>query len=553
MLDDAEHHIPYLKGPDIMDEQKSLEIGQVISVIGSKVAGILANLSDAQEAEYVSKATQVGAIVTIATPCSLAFGMIASLTTQNPSYPLSADKNRIIEIDLIGEALKKGEDGQLIFQRGVSVYPGLGASILSITSQALARIYAQPSTPCIKVGALRQDLSQPAYLKVDELVGQHFAILGNSGTGKSCAIAVLLRAIFKDYANGHVVLLDPHDEYTQAFGDKAEVISPETLHLPYWLLNFEEATEALCSKEPADREVEAPILKAAILAAKQAYMAGAGARSPITVDTPVPYRLFKVIEHIKAEMGRLNRPEKTQPYLRIIAKIESLDRDSRFSFMFSGLQVQDCMSEVLSQILRMPVDGKPISIFRLAGVPSEIVDVVVSLLCRLIFDFALWGGKDRSVPILLICEEAHRYAPSDKDLGFAPTRRSIARIAKEGRKYGVSLGLVTQRPSEISEVILSQCNTLFIMRLSNERDQRFVTHVLPENAAGLLRALPALRTQEAIAVGEGVSLPVLIYFEDIEPQNRPCSDTKRVSSGWQSDDPGRELVDTIVERWRLQD
>ncbi|MCB2190102.1 MAG: DUF87 domain-containing protein [Deltaproteobacteria bacterium] len=536
-----------------MEQQSSLEIGQVISVAGSKVAGVMASYKEAEKAEHVSRATQVGAIVTIITPLSLVFGMIASITTKNPSYPLSADESRIIEIDLLGEALKQDAEGHFIFQRGVSVYPGLGASIRATSSKDLAQIYAQPSTPCIKVGSLRQDPSQAAFVKVDELIGQHFAILGNSGTGKSCAIAVLLRSIFKNYPNGHVVLLDPHDEYTQAFGDQAEVISPENLHLPYWLLNFEEATEALCSQEPGGREVEAPILKAAILAAKQAYLASSGGRAPFTVDTPIPYRLFKVIEHIKAEMGRLNRPEKVQPYLRIISRIESLDRDSRFSFMFSGLHVQDNMGEVLSQILRVPVNDKPITIFRLAGLPSEIVDVVVSLLCRLIFDFALWGGKDQSVPILLVCEEAHRYAPRDRELGFAPTRRSIARIAKEGRKYGVSLGLVTQRPSEVSESILSQCNTLFIMRLSNERDQRFVTHVLPESATGLLRALPVLRSQEAIAVGEGVSLPMLISFDEVADGSRPRSDTKRVSTGWQGVQPQREVLDRTIERWRLQE
>ena len=179
--------------------------------------------------------------------------------------------------------------------------------------------------------------------------------------------------------------------------------------------------------------------------------------------------------------------------------------------------------------------------------------MVVSLLCRLIFDFALWNGADKSVPILLVCEEAHRYAPQDKELGFEPTRRSISRIAKEGRKYGISLGLVTQRPSEISEAILSQCNTLFVMRLSNERDQRFVTHVLPESAVGLLRALPALRTQEAIVVGEGVNLPMLVCFDSIVAGSRPRSDTQSVSAAWKEDLQNLETVEAVVERWRKQE
>jgi DNA helicase HerA-like ATPase len=536
-----------------MDQQKSVEIGRVISIAGSKVTGIMATHNDAQQTEHVLQVAQVGALVTMRAPHSLVFGIIGSLTTSNPSYPVSTDQNRIIEIDLMGEAVKKDDSGRLLFQRGVSVYPGLGSPILTTTSEALGQIYAQPSTPNIKVGVLRQDRSQPSYLRVNELIGQHFAILGNSGTGKSCAIAVLLQAILHEYPNGHIVLLDPHDEYEKAFQGQAEVITTENLRMPYWLLNFEEAVEAICSHEPESREIEAPILKEAILAAKQSQQSDKDNPVAFTVDTPIPYSLAKVREHVRAAMGRLNRPEKAQPYLRIIAKLENLQKDSRFAFMFSGMLLQDSMGAMLSRILRIPVDGKPISIFTLSGVPSEIVDVVVSLLCRLIFDFALWSAKDKSVPLLLVCEEAHRYAPRDKELGFAPTRRSIARIAKEGRKYGVSLGLVTQRPSEISEVILSQCNTLFIMRLSNERDQRFVTHVLPENAAGLLQALPALRSQEAIAVGEGVSLPMLICFDDIKAENRPRSDTHRISNGWDSEQSGLELVENTVERWRKQE
>jgi DNA helicase HerA-like ATPase len=536
-----------------MSQQKPVEIGRVISIAGSKVSGIMATHNDANESEYALRAAQMGAVVTMTTPRSLVFGIIGGLTTQNPTYPSSPDESRIIEIDLMGEAFKKDENGGLIFQRGVSIYPGLGSPILTTTPEALGQIYSQPSAPNIKVGVLQQDRSQPSYLQVDELIGQHFAILGNSGTGKSCAITVLLQAILNEYANGHIVLLDPHDEYEKAFKGQAEVIAPENLQMPYWLLNFEEMAEAICSHEPRSREIEAPILKDAILAAKQEHQDGQENPVPFTVDTPIPYSLAKVREHIRAEMGRLNRPEKAQPYLRVISKIEGLQKDSRFAFIFSSMLLKDSMGAILSRILRIPVEGKPITIFTLSGVPSEIVDVVVSVLCRLIFDFALWGAKDNSVPLLLVCEEAHRYAPRDKDLGFAPTRRSIARIAKEGRKYGVSLGLVTQRPSEISEVILSQCNTLFIMRLSNERDQRFVTHVLPENAAGLLRALPALRAQEAIAVGEGVSLPMLICFDAIDSDKRPHSDTHRVSTGWDGDQPGLDFVDSTVERWRKQD
>jgi hypothetical protein len=535
-----------------MAQSNSIEIGQVTSVNGSKVTGILAISEDAALSEQVLRSAQVGSVAAIATPRSLVFGIIGSLTTQDPEYPATTGEKRIIEIDLMGEALKKTSQGELIFQRGVSIYPGLGSPILSVTSKVLSQIYRQPGEPNVKIGRLRQDRTQSAFFKVDQLIGQHFAILGNSGSGKSCAVSVLLQSILKDFPQGHVVLLDPHDEYAKAFGGMAEVITPESLKLPYWLLTFEEAAEAICSHEPAKREAEIPILKTAILAAKEVHMAAMEKQVPLTVDTPMPYRLSNLMDQIKYEMGRLSRPEDNPPYNRIISRLVDLQSDSRFDFMFANTLVQDSMGEILSRILRIPVDNRPITILPLSNLPSDIVDVVVSLLCRLIFDFAVWGGDQPSIPLLLVCEEAHRYAPRDKELGFAPTRRSISRIAKEGRKYGVSLGLVTQRPSEVSEVILSQCNTLVIMRLSNERDQRYVTHVLPESAEGLLRALPALRTQEAIAVGEGVTLPMLVRFDDVPSQNRPRSYSNPVSHGWKDGQPGAELVQGTVDRWRRQ-
>ena len=533
-----------------MPPQNSVEIGQVVSINGSKLTGIMSARNGVSLSDKALRKAQVGSVVAIGTPRSLVFGMIGGLNTR---YPGTEDEISLMEIDLMGEALKRTQAGELIFQRGVSAYPSLGAPILSMTSKTLSQIYSQPGTASVKVGCLRQDKSLPANLKVDELIGQHFAIIGNSGTGKSCTVSVLLRSILRDYPNGHVVLLDPHDEYAKAFGGQAEVISAEKLKFPYWLLTFEEAAEAICSQEPIKREAEIPILKAAILAAKEIHMSAMEEQVPLTVDTPIPYRLSNLVDHIKSEMGRLGRPEDYPPYNRIIARLIGLQADSRYDFMFSSLLVQDSMSEILSTILRMPVNDKPVTILPLAGLPSEIVDVVVSLLCRLIFDYALWSDSGSTAPLLLICEEAHRYAPRDKEMGFEPTRRSIARIAKEGRKYGISLGLITQRPSEISEAILSQCNTLFVMRLSNERDQSFVTHVLPESAAGLIRALPSLRTQEAIVVGEGVNMPMVVCFDSIVPGSRPQSETQSVSSSWVKDSIGADAVELTVKRWRKQE
>ena len=348
------------------------------------------------------------------------------------------------------------------------------------------------------------------------------------------------------------MLLDPHGEYAPAFAEMAEVITPENLQLPYWLLSFEEIAEVLCSRDPLSRSREDGILKDLIVAAKRDF-AGAGADdSFITVDTPVPYRITGLSQRISEAMGRLDKPDSSLPYLRLLTTIENLRKDRRYAFMFSGLTLRDNMAEILSRILRIPVAGKPITIFDISAVPSEIVEVVVSLLCRLVFDFALWSEREEAIPILLVCDEAHRYIHADETLGFEPTRRSLSRIAKEGRKYGVSLCLVSQRPSELSETILSQCSTVFALRMSNDRDQNFVRRTLPESAAGLLNTLPALRQQEAIVVGEGVSHPMRIRFADLPEEHRPRGESTNFPSAWQDDTRGRDYTTRVVERWRRQ-
>ncbi|NDY58166.1 DUF87 domain-containing protein [Desulfovibrio sulfodismutans] len=496
---------------------------------------------------------RLGDMVRIATGISLCFGLVGRLWWEGADPERPEVGRRLAEVVLLGETLDLDRPQDFSFQRGVSVSPSLGSPVHGATSRDLALIYAKPSAPSVAVGSLHQDPGIEARVLVDELLGKHFAILGTTGSGKSCAVAVVLGAVLARCRHGHIVLLDPHDEYAAAFGDMALPVPPDDLHLPYWLLDFEEMTHVLCSSGQPYREVEANILKEAVLAAKHEFIATSGGQDyNLTIDTPAPFRLLRVVEILKTGMGRLDKPESSIPYLRLLARIDSLRKDRRFGFMFGGLGVEDCMAEVMARLLRLPPGGKPLTVISLAGVPSEIVDVVVSVLCRLVFDFALWTRRGQGAPVLLVCEEAHRYVPRDRTLGFEPTRKAVARIAKEGRKYGVSLGLVTQRPSEISESILSQMNTLFSMRMSNEADQRFVTMAMPENAAGLLSVLPSLRAREAVVVGEGVSVPMRFAFATLADGARPKSDTAKFSTAWGQEAAGDDFVPETINRWRRQ-
>jgi hypothetical protein len=217
--------------------------------------------------------------------------------------------------------------------------------------------------------------------------------------------------------------------------------------------------------------------------------------------------------------------------------------------MFDNANVGgDTMAEVFSEIFRLPPRGMPMTVMQLAGFPSEVVDAVVSVLCRLAFDFALWS--DGAAPLLVVCEEAHRYVAADRNSGFGPTRRSISRIAKEGRKYGVFLGVVTQRPAELDPTILSQCSTLFALRMTNDRDQAILRSAVSDAAANLLDFLPSLGTGECLAFGEGVALPMRLKFRQLEPHQLPRSEVARGSGMDVEDGLGPDFVTAVLDRWR---
>jgi len=490
---------------------------------------------------------QLGTLVKTATPGSVVYGIVTGFNVPLPSRQKDQDELELIELELIGEILlAKANGSSPRFQRGVSIYPSLGDGVFAATPEDLRRVYAAPDAPSARIGTVHQDPSLPAFALTDELLGKHFAILGTTGTGKSCAVALVLRAILSQHPAGHVVLLDVHNEYSQAFNGSAEVLTPDTFELPYWLLTFEEFEELVLG-DSQERTAEAPLLGEIVLTAKRLF-AGEKTTTTISVDMPVPYRMSDVERLIDQAAGSLNNKADPRSYLRIKGRLKTLQADPRFAFMFPRVQARDTMVATLSRIFRIPVNGKPLTIIDLASVPSEVLNVVVSVLCRMTFDFALWS--ERAVPILLVCEEAHRYCPLDSKAGFEPAKRALARIAKEGRKYGVSLCVVSQRPSELMPAVLSQCNTIFALRMPSNADQDFVRGALRESTTGLLNFLPTLRNSEAIIIGEGVAVPVRVRIDDLPEANRPLSGTAKFSKAWVKDVADPKFLAGVVERWR---
>ncbi len=515
-------------------------LGRVMAVTGSQMTVSL-------EVDNVdSDAARIGAMVKVHSGGREVVGTISAVQVETGSPTL-----HVLVVDLLGE-IGLSADGR--FRRGVSRHPASGTPVLAAGEHDLAAVYAPPSVSSIRIGTLYHDAGRPAFLLMNALLAKNFAVLGMTGSGKSCGVTCILSAILADHPNAHIVLLDPHNEYATAFGELAEIINVDNLQLPFWLLDFEEAAGVLVRGGTAqEQEAQTIILKDTITRARRRYAGEFLTAAQITVDTPVPYRISDLMRFLDEAMGRLDNPDTSVPYLRLKTRLESLRDDRRFAFMFAdSLVTRDKLSQVVGRLLRIPVSGKPMTIMDLSGVPSEIADVVVSLSCRVTFDFAVWSERGQMPPVLLVCEEAHRYIPADERVGFAATARAITRIAKEGRKYGVSLALISQRPSELSPQALSQCGTIFALRLGNDVDQRCVATALPDASRGLLAALPSMGTQEAIISGEGVPLPMRIRFNDQPPERRPHSDSADFSEAWQADSAGAKFLDEGIRRWRHQ-
>jgi DNA helicase HerA-like ATPase len=469
-----------------------------------------------------------------------------------PDAASGAEEVNLIELNLAGEIVLDAVKGR-VFRRGVTSLPTIGDGVHLADRDALTLAYTRPDAETIEIGALYQHPDVPARFLVDDLIGKHFLIVGTTGCGKSTALTCILKGLLPEYRQARIVVLDIHGEYAAAFGREAEVINPSNLNLPFWLLNFHELTAAFAT--PGD-DAEIEILTDAVVWAKRRYsdaFAGRVRRTPaettcITVDTPVPFRLADLVAYCDEQLGKLERTLNTLPYKRLKNRIETLVSDSRYSFMFGSVMIEDTMTDVLGRLFRVPVGDKPITVLDLSTVPGEIMDVVISVISRLAFDLASWS--EARLPLLIVCEEAHRYAPADGGGKFMPTRQALARIAKEGRKYGVALALITQRPSELDTTILSQCSTVIAMRLSTERDQAVIRANTHEGALDLLDFLPLLGDREAIVLGQGSAMPMRIRFKDMPVAHSAHVQQASFSHAWRTVDISRDELAQIVKRWR---
>lgn len=496
------------------ESQKVRKMGHVVCCTGAKIQISATIASDEIE---MAMSWSVGRLVSISVGQSRVVALVCSMHMADGNWNADGQNTLNIEAELVGE-VRQDVDGY-VFSTGITQYPYLGALTHDIRSEDLKLIYDVGSEHAVVVGKLSQNVEMDASICIPSMLSRHFALVGSTGVGKSTALSLLVNKAIDSDPSLRVLVLDPHDEFAPAFGERSFAIGPETLDLPFWLFKFDEFSEVIFRGQPKVLD-EVNVLRDLIGEAKKAFK-GNGASSlgrrrentSITCDSPVPYRIADLLALLDERIGRLEgRDEK--PYLRQLKiRIQGAINNPRYGFMFSSNTISDTIMETIGTIFRIPGHGKPVTTFQLAGIPSEVVDSVASVLCRLAFEIALWA--EGSIKILVVCEEAHRYISADKNLGFLPTRQAIARIAKEGRKYGVSLGIVTQRPGELDPTILSQCSTVFAMRLANDRDQEIIRSAIPNSSTSTTSFLASIGNGEAIAFGEAVAVPMRMLFERV--------------------------------------
>ena len=489
-------------------------LGRVVACSGSRatIAAIIVN----GETDLTER-WSVGRLISISVGRNRIVALVDSMQTDNKAWIYNEENIFRVEVELLGE-VAVAEDGAETFSTGISAYPHLGAIAHRIRAADLKRIYQNTKGDSRVIGMLSQDTSIEAAIHVPSMLSKHFAIVGSTGVGKSSAVSLLLREAVASDPKLRILILDPHNEFAAAFPELSAVIDTENLDLPFWLMRLEEFAEVVFrGRLPVPEELDA--LRDIIPEAKKAFrgesplMRRQSEKSSITADTPVPYRISDLLALIDERIGKLEgRAEK--PFLRSLKlRVIAAINDPRYRFMFSSNTINDTIMETIQSIFRIPGEGRPITVFQLSGLPSEVVNSIASVLTRMAFEIGLWSNG--GIHVLVVCEEAHRYVPSDPAFGFFPTRQAIARIAKEGRKYHVSLGIVTQRPGDLDQTILSQCSTIFTMRLTNEHDQEIIRSAIPETSMSATSFISSLGNGEAIAFGEAVSVPMRMKFTRI--------------------------------------
>ena len=467
---------------------------------------------------------------------------------------------RMVRVNPLGEITAKGG-----FERGLAHFPTAGAELHLVTAATLEVLFSKYSAADFKVGKLSSFDSVDVYIDPDAFFGRHAAILGQSGSGKSWTVTSFIQSTLKAMPNAHVIILDLHGEYGSKDwdpdtrppfpDDKVRCIKAADLEIPYWLLTYEELIELLIDSDDPNASVQIAFLRGVLLELKRESNEHLNL-GHITVDSPIYFSMDELIRRLKnanettADFGK-SKTALTGKFDQLLVKLMSRLNDTRYDFLLKP--VKRVSSESLAGLLRDFVGlgdkNAKVTVLDLSSIPFDVHPTVTAQIGRLAFEFNYWNPKCRDFPLFLVAEEAHSYIPRAHVGGHQGTRRSFERIAKAGRKYAVGLCVVSQRPNELSETVLSQCSTFVCLRITNPDDQEYVRALVPDAARGILEALTSLAQGEAIATGEGVPMPV--RFKVTMPDPPPNAQDIEYAGMW-SKGPQDTDVEHIVDCWRRQ-
>jgi len=573
----------------------NLSIGTIIEVDGTHIVAELdAGITELSRVYggVIYPIGQFGSIIKVHFGRQLIYGYVSRLRMKSEYEREKGVTSegvataRVVEADLFGEGEWVYDTDstpaawRLNFDRGVSTFPLPQQKVYLTPKSELSFVFGQGMDTTLAIGEHVGSGGTPAYADLNELLGKHTAILGSTGAGKSGTVAAILHCILdrgrdKGYGkwNPRIVILDPHNEYGSAFPAHDRLSTDEgTVTLPYWLLDFDETIALLIGKTEFAATSQTNIVKNALLKVRGEAAKNVLGISPddISVDSPIPYVLGdpsgldvfgKKNGHLYTEglVGAINdqRPPDQnkahhEDYNKVIRKLETLANDSRLSFMMRPWDGKtDPFAEIIAQLVG---EGKPMRIVDLSGVPNEVAGAASSAIARTLFMVKLWqtAQEREQSPVLLVCEEAHRYVPNRGAAQYAAAQEAVQRLAKEGRKYGIGLMLVSQRPSEVDATVLSQCNSWIVLRITNDADREHVKAILPDSLAGLTKVLSGLRRREAIFVGQATLLPSRVLVKYLEKDKLPRSHDINFDKGWQSDPVDKDSLIEIGRRWRLQ-
>ena len=457
-------------------------------------------------------------------------------------------------------------DGQ--FDRGVGQYPTTGAEVHALGSTDIAKMFERFQSKGFSVGTVATHPSLKVCLDPSNLFGRHFAILGQTGSGKSWTVASLVQRTVAVMPRAHIIILDLHGEYCwkredgtrhYAFADAiVRHVDARELEIPYWLMTYAELCDLLIEHSEREATNQTAFFRDCLLEGRQAENSSptsALGLPRVTVDTPIYFSLDDLMTKVRAKnIERVGNRQGAMfgDFDRFLMRIESKLNDTRYDFLLKPTKRNSSasLSAMLRDFVGLGAQKAAVTVIDLSSVPFDVRPTVAAQIGRLAFEFNYWNPEYREFPILLICEEAHAYIPRASESQFAGARKSMERIAKEGRKYGVGLAVVSQRPHEVSETVLAQCGTFICLRITNPNDQAYVRSLVPESEGDLVSVLAGLGRGEALVLGEAVPLPTRLQFD--KPNPTPNSDDVDFYAKW-IDGPTDLDVDVIVKRWRSQE